>query len=177
MGQKLTNNEIVGLILEEDLEIVQENEDLIYLLLDERVSKNVNESHKENLSFGNRASDKIAASVGSWPFIIVFCVILFIWIVLNTAILLKAFDPYPYIFLNLVLSCIAALQAPVIMMSQNRLEQKDRLRSENDYKVNLKAEVIVEDIHTKLDKLIVQQEQITIRLDAMDKPKELEEKL
>ena len=172
MGKKLTNNEIVGLILEEDLDIVQENEDLIYLLLDERVSKNVNESHKENLSFGNRASDKIAASVGSWPFIIVFCVILFFWIVLNTAILVNGFDPYPYIFLNLVLSCIAALQAPVIMMSQNRLEQKDRLRSENDYKVNLKAEVIVEDIHTKLDKLIVQQEQITLRLDAMDKPKD-----
>ncbi|HEY5585417.1 MAG TPA: DUF1003 domain-containing protein [Ruminiclostridium sp.] len=113
----------------------------------------------------------MAEVAGSWHFIISFGVILLFWIILNTYVLFKSFDPYPFILLNLVLSCIAALQAPVIMMSQNRQEKKDRIRAENDYKINLKSELIVEDLHSKLDKLISNQERIILRLDEIDNTK------
>lgn len=165
--KNLTNEDIVNLILEEDLNI-KEDEELIHILLDKTVSKNINDSHKETLSFGDKISDKIAEVAGSWYFIISFCSVIFFWIILNIVLLLKPFDLYPFILLNLVLSCIAALQAPVIMMSQNRQEKKDRIRSENDYKVNLKSELIIEDLHVKLDKLIINQEQIMLRLDSIE---------
>ena len=168
MTKKFTNAEIVNLILEEDLNIIQEDEEIIHLLLDKKVSKNINNSHKETLSLGNKISDKIAEIVGSWFFIITFLIVLFLWITLNAVYLFKPFDPFPFILLNLVLSCVAALQAPVIMMSQNRQEHKDRIRGENDYKVNLKSELIIEDLHAKIDKLIVNQEQIMLRLDSID---------
>jgi uncharacterized membrane protein len=103
-------------------------------------------------------ADRIAKFAGSWTFIIIFVSILAIWIILNIILFAKAYDPYPFILLNLILSCIAAMQAPVIMMSQNRQEVKDRLRAQNDYKINLKAEIIIEDLHEKVDKLIENQE-------------------
>ncbi|MBL7815068.1 MAG: DUF1003 domain-containing protein [Saprospiraceae bacterium] len=110
------------------------------------------------LSFGERLSDKVAQFGGSWRFIILFGCILLGWIVLNSFILInKPFDPYPYILLNLILSCVAALQAPVIMMSQNRQEEKDRRRSLNDYAVNLKAEIEVRNLHQKIDVLIFEE--------------------
>lgn len=106
----------------------------------------------ENLSFGEQLSDKIAEFGGSWRFIIVFLGIIIGWIVLNTFLILqKPFDPYPYILLNLVLSCVAAIQAPLIMMSQNRQEAKDRRRAKSDYLVNLKAEIEIRNLHEKLD--------------------------
>lgn len=111
-----------------------------------------------NLSYGEKLSDRVAQFGGSWRFIILFGTILFGWIVLNSFILVKKpFDPYPYILLNLILSCIAALQAPVIMMSQNRKEEKDRLRSLNDYAINLKAEIEVRNLHQKIDVLIFEE--------------------
>lgn len=171
MAKRLTNAEIIKIILDEDIKNIQEDEEIIHLLLDKTVSKNVNHSHKGNLSFGDKISDKMADIAGSWTFIISFCAALFFWIILNVTLLFRPFDPYPFILLNLVLSCIAALQAPVIMMSQNRQEQKDRIRSENDYKVNLKSELIIEDLHAKLDKLINNQEQIILRVDALDNTK------
>lgn len=173
MVEKFTKTEIVTLILEEDMNNMQEDEEIIHLLLDKTVTKNINLSHKENSSFGDKISDRMAEIAGSWTFIISFLAILFLWIALNAMFLLKSFDPFPFILLNLVLSCIAALQAPVIMMSQNRQEQKDRIRAENDYKVNLKSELIIEDMHAKLDKLISNQEKIILRLDSIDDPKEL----
>ncbi|MHB1314492.1 MAG: DUF1003 domain-containing protein [Christensenellales bacterium] len=160
MPGNLTNSQIVSLILEENKDTIYQDEDVIHMLLDNTVSKNINHKNRDVLSFGARVSDKVAKSVGSWPFIILFSIAIVIWIALNGLILFRAYDPYPYILLNLVLSCVAALQAPVIMMSQNRQEQKDRLRSENDYKTNLKAEIIIEDIHEKLDMLIQNQEKI-----------------
>ena len=172
MPEKLTNTELVALILEENLNQIQEDEEIIHLLLDKTVAKNINHSHKENLTFGDKVSDKMAEIAGSWTFIISFLTILFLWIATNALLLIKSFDPFPFILLNLVLSCIAALQAPVIMMSQNRQEQKDRIRAENDYKVNLKSELIIEDLHAKLDKLIDFQEQIVLRLDSIDDAKE-----
>lgn len=171
MDKKLTNAEIVNLILEEDMNNLQEDEEIIHLLLDHTISKNINDSHKNTLSFGDKISDRVAEIAGSWTFIITFCVIIFVWIISNVLLLSKSFDPYPFILLNLVLSCIAALQAPVIMMSQNRQEQKDRMRAKNDYRINLKSELIIKDLHVKLDNLISNQEQIISRLDSIDKAK------
>lgn len=166
MADKLTKTEIVKLILDEDMDIIQEDEEIINILLDKKVSKNIDT--KESLSYGDKVADKVAAVAGSWRFIISFCVILIIWIIINGVILSKSFDPYPFILLNLILSCVAALQAPLIMMSQNRQENKDRMRAENDYKVNLKAEIIIEDLHEKIEKLIANQERILLQISASD---------
>lgn len=118
------------------------------------ITQNVNRVFEKQLSFGERLSDRISAFGGSWPFIILFGVILVIWIILNSALLThRAFDPYPYILLNLVLSMLAAIQAPVIMMSQNRQAAKDRLAAAHDYEVNLKAELEIMRLHDKLDEM------------------------
>lgn len=123
-------------------------------LLRTRVSRNVNEEADEALTFGQRVADRVAAFGGSWTFIISFGTFLAIWVVINTALLAtKAFDPYPYILLNLFLSMLAALQAPVIMMSQNRQSAKDRLKADLDYDINLKSELEVAQLHRKLDHL------------------------
>jgi len=118
------------------------------------VAKNVNLTFENQLSFGERLSDRISSFGGSWPFIILFGVALVVWIALNSMVLVnRAFDPYPYILLNLVLSMLAAIQAPVIMMSQNRQAAKDRLAATHDYEVNLKAELEIMGLHDKLDEL------------------------
>ena len=123
---------------------------------------------KEVLSRGQAISDKVARFGGSWKFIIIFSVILTVWIIINATLPEKdRFDPYPFILMNLVLSCIAALQAPIIMMSQNRQEEKDRMRSENDYLVNLKAEMEIRSLHQKIDLLL--EEQIKTLFDTQAK--------
>ncbi len=112
----------------------------------------------DTLTMGQRTADKVATFGGSWKFIIIFGVILFIWISINTYVLYKKpFDPYPFILLNLILSCLAAIQAPVIMMSQNRQETKDRSRAQNDYQVNLKAEIEIRQLHEKIDHILINQ--------------------
>jgi len=116
------------------------------------ISQDPEELLSEKETFGERMADHVATFGGSWTFILSFCAVLVIWMVLNvTAMFFKTFDPYPFILLNLVLSCLAALQAPIIMMSQRRQESKDRLRGENDYKVNLKAELEIRQLHEKID--------------------------
>ena len=121
----------------------------------------------EILSRGQSISDKVARFGGSWKFIILFGFVLLLWIVFNSVVLMKdRFDPYPFILMNLILSCIAALQAPIIMMSQNRQEEKDRKRSENDYQVNLKAELEVRGLHQKMDLLLEEQIQILFKNQA-----------
>ena len=131
---------------------------------------------KEVLSRGQSISDKVASFGGSWKFIIIFSVILFFWISYNTLSPQKDnFDPYPFILMNLVLSAIAALQAPIIMMSQNRKEEKDRKRSENDYLINLKAELEVRSLHQKIDLLL--EEQIKILFDSQATQLELLKKI
>jgi uncharacterized membrane protein len=113
----------------------------------------------DDISFGQKLADKVASFGGSWTFIIIFGVFIFIWMILNVVFLAsKAYDPYPFILLNLILSCIAALQAPVIMMSQNRQEEKDRERAQNDYMINLKSEMEVRMLHEKIDHLIINQQ-------------------
>jgi uncharacterized membrane protein len=124
----------------------------------EILSSDISKQFEKKLTFGERLSDSIAAFGGSWTFIIIFSLILLVWIVLNSFMLAnQAFDPYPYILMNLVLSALAALQAPVIMMSQNRSEARDRLRGENDYKINLKAELEIRHLHEKIDHLLRKQ--------------------
>lgn len=124
----------------------------------ELLSKNINIEFDRRLTFGERLSDKIAEFGGSWRFIIAFAVTLFLWIAINSVILIwRPFDPYPFIFLNLILSCLAAIQAPIIMMSQNRQEDRDRLQSEHDYQVNLKAEIEIRLLHMKIDQLLQHQ--------------------
>jgi len=124
----------------------------------ELLSSNINEEYDRKLTFGEGLADKIAEFGGSWKFIITFGSLLCLWIIINTIILIwKPFDPYPFILLNLILSCLAAIQAPIIMMSQNRQESKDRLRSENDYQINLKAELEIRHLHEKLDHLLSRQ--------------------
>ena len=128
--------------------------------------RNVIVEHEEQLALGQRVADRVALVVGSWPFIIVQSGLFLVWVAINVYLVfnaitqpgfLKAWDPYPFILLNLVLSCLAALQAPIIIMSQNRMEARDRLRAEQDYKVNLKAELEIRHLDEKLDHLLKQQ--------------------
>jgi uncharacterized membrane protein len=134
----------------------------------ELLSSNVNEEYEEALTLGERVADRMARFGGSWRFILTFAAVLVGWIGLNAAQLLaKPFDPYPFILLNLVLSCLAALQAPVIMMSQNRQEAKDRLRSENDYRVNLKAELEIRHLNEKMDHLVMRQWQRLLEIQEL----------
>ena len=142
-------NEIIS-----DVKHDMSNEDIISLLADSRISANPD---KEKYTFGQRAADKIAKFAGSWAFIFSFSALLILWMVGNVILAKRAFDPYPFILLNLVLSCVVALQAPLIMMSQNRQEEKDRRRAENDYKVNLKTEIMIEDIHGKMNRILARQ--------------------
>ncbi len=128
------------------------------------LSKNVMKELDEQLTFGERVADKVASFGGSWPFISIFMASLSLWMLYQTWIAHnRSFDPYPYILLNLILSCLAAIQAPVIMMSQNRHAQKDRLQSEHDYEINLKAEQEVEHIQAELDAIRQNQESNIIK--------------
>lgn len=147
------NKKLVNEIIS-DVKHDMSNEEIIALLADSRIAANPD---KEKYTFGQRAADKIAKFAGSWAFIFSFTALLILWMVGNVILAKRAFDPYPFILLNLVLSCVAALQAPLIMMSQNRQEEKDRRRAENDYKVNLKTEIMIEDIHGKMNRILARQ--------------------
>ena len=135
------------------------DEEVLNLLSDSKISVSP-EKEKEKYTLGQRAADTIAKFAGSWAFIFSFAGVLVLWMVINAILATKAFDPYPFILLNLVLSCVAAIQAPLIMMSQNRQEEKDRHRAENDYKVNLKTEIMIEDLYDKVNAILVRQSQI-----------------
>ena len=144
------------------------DEELMHLLLEKKVSLNLG-AKQEKTTPGQRAADAVAKFAGSWGFIGSFMGVMLVWIALNILLYARAFDPYPFILLNLLLSCVAAIQAPLIMMSQNRQEQKDRARAENDYKVNLKSELILSDLHDIIDLLIQYQEQIIKHLNETHK--------
>ena len=135
------------------------DEEVLNLLSDSKISVSP-EKEMEKYTLGQRAADTIAKFAGSWAFIFSFAGVLVLWMVINAILATKAFDPYPFILLNLVLSCVAAIQAPLIMMSQNRQEEKDRHRAENDYKVNLKTEIMIEDLYDKVNAILAKQSQI-----------------
>ena len=132
------------------------DEEVLDLLADSKIFENP-AGEKEKYTLGQRAADAIAKFAGSWAFIFAFTGVLILWMLVNTLLAAKAFDPYPFILLNLVLSCVAAIQAPLIMMSQNRQEEKDRRRAENDYKVNLKTEIMIEDLYDKVNAILARQ--------------------
>ena len=133
------------------------DEEILNLLASSRISVNPEKESGKLTSLGQRAADSIAKFAGSWAFIFSFTGVLLAWMILNVLLAAKAFDPYPFILLNLVLSCVAAIQAPLIMMSQNRQEEKDRRRAENDYKVNLKTEIMIEDLYDKVNAILAKQ--------------------
>ena len=135
------------------------DEEVLNLLADSKISISP-KNEKDKYTLGQRAADKIAKFAGSWAFIFSFTGVLILWMAVNVVLATKAFDPYPFILLNLVLSCVAAIQAPLIMMSQNRQEEKDRRRAENDYKVNLKTEIMIEDIFDKVTAILKKQSEM-----------------
>lgn len=152
---KIRKSYLLSLITAENDDISTVEQQVVDAITGNRIlSEDIEPVIDGQLTVGQRAADKIAEFGGSWKFIIVFFSILVVWITMNVWFLgRETFDPYPFILLNLILSCLAAIQAPIIMMSQNRVEQKDRLRGENDYKVNLKAELEIKLLHEKLDHL------------------------
>lgn len=151
MLKKKTKKEIVKMLLDTDLG-EQDEEELLNLLIDQPISIDIDKVEEDKMTRGDYIADRVSEIAGSWGFIFGFSAFLIFWIVLNTCILTKGneIDPYPFILLNLVLSCIAALQAPVIMMSQNRQAEKDSLRNQNDYRIDLKSELILEELHDKI---------------------------
>ena len=148
------------LLMENILDNVDEDlddQEIVRMLLEKKVSRKLDQRPD---TVGQRAADALARFAGSWAFVLGFSGLLLCWIMLNLWWLTSPFDPYPFILLNLVLSCVAAIQAPLIMMSQNRQEEKDRRRAENDYLVNLKSEVMLEELHQKLMQIERQNEQL-----------------
>ena len=144
-------------LLKEVLKDIQHDmtdEEVLNLLADSKISESPT---AEKYTLGQRSADAIAKFAGSWAFIFAFTGVLILWMVVNTILASNVFDPYPFILLNLVLSCVAAIQAPLIMMSQNRQEEKDRRRAENDYKVNLKTEIMIEDLYDKVNAILARQ--------------------
>lgn len=139
----------------DDIRQDMSDEEVLSLLANRKIS--VRPEADKKYTLGQRAADAIAKFAGSWAFIFSFTGVLILWMVANVLLATNAFDPYPFILLNLVLSCVAAIQAPLIMMSQNRQEEKDRKRAENDYKVNLKTEIMIEDLYDKVNAILAKQ--------------------
>ena len=148
MEKRVTKKEIVKMLLKNNELDSKDEEELLDLLVDQPISIDVDKQEEAKMTFGDRVADKVSEVAGSWGFIIGFSLFLIFWIVLNTVILKgdAAIDEYPFILLNLLLSCIAALQAPIIMMSQNRQAAKDSLRNQNDYRTDLKSELIMKEL-------------------------------
>ena len=158
-------------LLKEVLKDIQHDmtdEEVLNLLADSKISES---PATEIYTLGQRAADAIAKFAGSWAFIFSFTGVLLLWMVVNTILAADAFDPFPFILLNLVLSCVAAIQAPLIMMSQNRQEEKDRRRAENDYKVNLKTEIMIEDLYDKVNAILAKQSALEKKLQEQEETK------
>ena len=148
-----------------DIQHDMSDEEVLNLLADSKISES---PATEKYTLGQRAADAIARFAGSWAFIFAFTGVLILWMVINTILASNAFDPYPFILLNLVLSCVAAIQAPLIMMSQNRQEEKDRRRAENVYKVNLKTEIMIEDLYDKVNAILAKQSVLEKKLQEQE---------
>ena len=159
MEKRKTKKEIVKMLLRNNELEEKDEEELLDLLVDQPISIDVDKQEEAKMTKGDRVADKVSAIAGSWGFILGFSSFLLFWIILNAFILRgdSRIDAYPFILLNLLLSCIAALQAPIIMMSQNRQAAKDSLRNQNDYRTDLKSELILEDLHEKMEKILKNQ--------------------
>ena len=173
--KRKTKKEIVKMLLKNNELDEQSEEELLDLLVDQPISIDVDKQEEAKMTRGDRIADKVSEVAGSWGFILGFSTFLIAWMVINTFILKgdDQIDPHPFILLNLMLSCLAALQAPVIMMSQNRQAAKDSLRNQNDYRTDLKSELILEELHDKMDEMLRNQRKI---LKYIESDEEVEEK-
>lgn len=164
---KMNKEKLVKMILNKtDNDTMDNFDELFDMLINEPIAINVDK--EENRTIGEKVADKLAEVAGSWTFIMIFVLFLIFWIVLNV-IAMQAVDPYPFILLNLVLSCISAIQAPIIMMSQNREAKKEKIKSNNEYKTTLKNELILEELHRKMDEILKNEKTI---LEYIDNEKE-----
>lgn len=166
MERNSRKEKLVKQLLNRDFDVTDEDE-LIEMLLDNPTAIDSDKEEDERRTMGDKLADKVTEIAGSWGFIVGFCIFLIIWMIINTIMIVK-FDEYPFILLNLILSCIAALQAPIIMMSQNRAAKKDSLRSLNDYKTDLKSELILEVLHEQMKDLQANQKKILKLLEEND---------
>ncbi len=164
--KEINKKEIVKMLLNQNID-EQSEEELLDMLVDNPISVDVDKKEEENMTLGDKVADKLTKFAGSWKFIISFSLFLIGWIILNGVLLSKAIDPFPFILLNLVLSCVAAIQAPIIMMSQNRQAKKDTLRNQNDYKTDLKTELIIEELHDKIDEILARQKKMEKTIDEL----------
>jgi uncharacterized membrane protein len=162
METRKTKKEIVKMLLKSNELEEKDEEELLNLLINQPISIDVDKQEEAKMTKGDRIADKVSEIAGSWGFILGFSAFLLFWIILNAFILRgdKQIDAYPFILLNLLLSCLAALQAPIIMMSQNRQAAKDSLRNQNDYRTDLKSEIILEDLHDKMDEILRNQRKL-----------------
>ena len=162
MEKRKTKKDIVKMLLKSSELEAQDEEELLDLLVEQPIAIDVDKQEAQKMSFGDKAADKVSEIAGSWAFVLGFMLFLIIWIIVNTFILIDegAPDPFPYVLLNLVLSCIAAIQAPIIMMSQNRQAAKDSLRNQNDYRTDLKSELILESLHDHINEVLNNQKKI-----------------
>ena len=167
-GMRMKENRKLLKEVLKDIQHDMTDEEVLNLLADSKISESPT---AEKYTLGQRAADAIAKFAGSWAFIFSFTGVLLLWMVVNTILAADAFDPFPFILLNLVLSCVAAIQAPLIMMSQNRQEEKDRRRAENDYKVNLKTEIMIEDLYDKVNAILAKQSALEKKLQELEETK------
>ena len=170
MEKRKTKKEIVKMLLMNNELDEKDETELFDLLIDQPIAIDVDKQEEAKMSFGDRVADKVSEVAGSWTFIIIFVLFLVGWVILNTVIFVSGseIDPYPFILLNLVLSCIAAIQAPIIMMSQNRQAAKDSLRNQNDYRTDLKSELILESLHDHIMEIEKTQKKIIKLLEEDD---------
>lgn len=175
METKKTKKEIVKMLLDNKEMNIDDEDQLLDLLVDEPISTDALKEEEKNIKWGDKIADNITKFVGSWTFILSFSAFLILWIILNLY-WIDNLDPYPFILLNLLLSCIAALQAPIIMMSQNREAKRDSLRSKNDYRVDLKSELILEKLYDKMDRIEKNQKVILNELQLEKNTKIMERK-
>ena len=173
MEKRKTKKEIVKMLLKNNELDERDEEELLDLLIDQPISIDVDKQEEAKMTKGDRIADKVSEVAGSWGFILGFVLFLVFWIFLNGVILKgnNQLDEYPFILLNLLLSCLAALQAPVIMMSQNRQAAKDSLRNQNDYRTDLKSELILEELHNKIETVIKNQKAIIKMLEEENEEK------
>jgi len=173
--KELNKKELLEMLLNKEKDDLDKMDEMVDLLISKNITININSEQNEERTFGERMSDCVAKFAGSWGFIFTFTIALILWILVNVYFISRPFDKYPFVFLNLILGCVTALQSPIIMMSQNRQEKKDRLRSENDYKIDLKAEFILEGIYNKLIELQNTQDKIKVKIEKLEKDSNINE--
>lgn len=165
----MEKKKIVKMLLNNNELDSKDEEELISLLIDQPLSIDIDKLQDANMTFGDRVADRVSEVAGSWGFIILFIMFLIAWIVINGVILVDhAFDEFPFILLNLFLSCVAAIQAPIIMMSQNRQAEKDSLRNKNDYRTDLKSEIILENLHQQIEDIKKEQRRVSRLLEELN---------